>query len=65
MTSREGRTAQALELEGLDVLDDILKLVRREVVVLDEVDDVGEGEHAGKAVRARVVERCRDDAWEG
>lgn len=62
-TGREGRTSEALELERFDLGDDVLVLVRGQVVVLDQVDDVGERKHAGEAVRGRIVQRSRDDAW--
>lgn len=58
------RTSQTLELESLDFRHNILVLVRRQVVVLDEVNDVCEREHAGEAVCRRVVERGGDDTCE-
>lgn len=61
--ARSGQlTPQRLELERLHFGHDVLVLVGGEVVVLDEMDDVGEGEHACEALCRRVVERGGDDA---
>lgn len=43
-------TPQRLELERFNLGYDILVLVSSEVVVLNEMDDVGEGEHACEAL---------------
>lgn len=61
--AREGgraRTAQVLEPEALDVARRALVRLRV-VVVLDEVDDVGHGEHAWSVVRSEEggSARCR------
>jgi len=37
--------------------------VRGAVVVLDEMDDINDGEHAREARVIAVPERSRDDAW--
>jgi hypothetical protein len=60
--SRGKRTSQTLQLECFDLCNDVVVLVRRQVVVLNEVDNVRQGEHASEAMRCRVVERGRNHA---
>lgn len=62
-TESESRqlTPQRLELERFYLRNDILVLVSGEVVVLNEMHDVGEGEHACEALGRRVVEWGGDD----
>ena len=48
-------TSERFELEGFYFGDDVFVLVRGEVVVLDEMDDVGEGKHSGEALGGGIV----------
>ena len=52
---RNERTSERFELEGLYFGDDVFVLVGGEVVVLDEMHDVGESEHSGEALGGRIV----------
>lgn len=56
------RTTQRLETKNLDIHRCLLKVCSA-IVVLDEVDDVDDGEHAREARVITVPERGRDDAW--
>lgn len=54
-----GLTAERTQLKGLNLGRHVLVLVRREVVVLNEVHDVRQREHACKSLCRRVVQRRR------
>ena len=56
-------TSEHVQVDRLDFNGGRVVSSCGEVVELNEVDNVDEGEHAGEAIIGGVVQGCRDDAW--
>jgi hypothetical protein len=58
------QTSERLETEVFDVFGGIGQGVICLVVVLDEMDEIEDGEHASKGRFVAVPEGSGDDAWQ-